>query len=248
MKGHYYTNELLIFINLSDSTYSIYENFLNIMKTAFIVAASTSTKTTTTIPAASPQQVATSPLLLDGLLVYAPLLPILIFCGSIIAALITRHGQWLIHHDGKEQKKRSENHIQTSEYIAELTKYWQNYLVKNSSLLYLEKDIRYHELIQNLSSSERDRLTRELVKCQEKLNDFNEIELPRLKAEAKKSVKHDRKRFEELTQLPAAASLESFLYFQRIKELKNEAREELEKPLRAFLSEELAKLISKNQL
>lgn len=248
MKGHYHANELLIPVNLSDSTYSIYENCLNIMKTAFIVAASISTTTTTTIPAAPQQQVAASPSLLDGLLVYAPLLPLLIFFGSIIAALITRDGQWLIHRDSKQQKKQSENHIQTAKYETEIAEYWQNYLATNSSLLCLKKDVRYHDLVLNLSSSAKDELFSEFTKYEEKMKNFYKFDLPKLRVEAEKRAKHERQALEKVTNLPVNVSLEKMLYSQNMEAFRDDAREDLEKPLRDFLSKELAELRRRNYL
>jgi hypothetical protein len=216
------------------------------MKTSFTAAASTPTTTTTTIPTVPQQQVATSPSPLDGLLVYAPLLAVL-GLGSIIAALITRDGQWQIYRDNKEQEKESESNVQTTKNINEIVIYWQNYLANNNSFLYLEKDTKYYELIQELSSSGRDELSRKLVEYKEKLNDFNKLELPKLRTESKKAVKRDLKMFKDIIQPPADSSLENLLYSDYIRASKDDAREELEKPLRAFLSEELAKLKIRNQ-
>ncbi len=214
------------------------------MKIAFIAAASTPTITIPTVPQ---QQVATSPSLLDGLLIYVPLLAAL-GLGPIIAALITRNSQWQIHRDSEEQKKGSESHVRTAEYITDLAKYWQNYLVNNSSLLHLEKDIRYHELIQNLSSFEKDELSRQLDDYRKKLNEFNKFELPKLRTEAKNAVNHDLKMFKEIIQPPADAALKNLLCSDYIRHSKDDVREKLEEPLRAFLAKELARLKNKNQL
>jgi hypothetical protein len=245
-KDHHYVDGLLIPITLPGSMYSTYKNHLNVMKTSFAIAASTPTTTTTTIPIVPQQQVATSPSFLDGLLVYAPLLAVL-GLGSIIAALITRDGQWKIYRDGKEQEKESESNVKTTENTDELVRYWQNYLASDSSFLYLEKDTKYHELIQELSSSERDELSRKLAEYKEKLNDFNKFELPKLRTESKKAVKRDLKMFKDIIQPPADSSLESFLCSDYIKASQDDAREELEKPLRDFLAEEVAKLKIRNQ-
>ena len=160
-KGHHYVDGLLISIIFPDSTYSTYRNYLNVMKTSFTAAASTPTTTTTTIPTAPQQQVATSPSPLDGLLVYAPLLAVL-GLGSIIAALITRDGQWQIYRDNKEQEKEIESNVQTTKNINEIVIYWQNYLANNGLNHRFGHSGRMACLISKVSSM-RDRALRHLV-------------------------------------------------------------------------------------
>ncbi|WOD38452.1 hypothetical protein [Nodosilinea sp. E11] len=245
-KGHHYVNGMLIPMILPDSMYSTYRNYLNVMKTSFTAAASMpTTTTTTTIPTVPQQQLATSPSLLDGLLVYAPLLAVL-GLGSIIAALITRNSQWQIYRDSKEREKESKSIEQTIEDTNKLAEHWQNYLANNSSLLYLEKDTKYYELIQEFSSSKKDELSRKLIEYKKKLNHFSKFEFPKMRTESKKAVKRDLKMFKDIIQPPADPSLESLLCSDYIRASQDDIREELERPLRDFLAEEVAKLKIRN--
>jgi hypothetical protein len=106
----------------------------------------------------------------------------------------------------------------------------------------MEDDIRYYELTQCLSSSAQEELSIKFEEYKIELKSFLEIELLKLRSEARNDARHGRKMFEEFIKSPTDDSLESILYSENMRDFKDRKRERLEKPLRNFLIKELTKL------
>lgn len=208
------------------------------MKKTFTVAVLTPTTTTQALPQ---QQVAAPVSLLDSLLVYAPLIATF-GLGPIIAACITIWGHWQIHRSSNKQGKRGK-----------IAADFETHLANESNLLNLENDPQFYSLIQHLSSADKNELSSRFSDYKKQLNDFENFELPKLRAEAKKAVETDLQMLKnvrlpkdiiQLSTLPADTRMKALLYSDYRESLEVEAREKIEEPLRTFLAEALARLKS----